>query len=221
VERAQALSPSFELTDENAADVLELCQRLDGLPLAIELAAARIRRDTPRSMLDRLSQSRALQMLGQGFHDVERRQQTLREAIAWSDKLLSPEERGLFHALGIFVSGATLEGAAAVAGLTPDAALELLGSLVDKSLVQRTQTPRTDDRYVMLQTLREYARAELKAERLAVARDRHASQFLAVAERASAGLRGPDQGHLLAELEADHEEMRIGLHWLGDRGRTE
>ena len=221
VERAQALSPSFELTDENAGDVLALCQRLDGLPLAIELAAARIRRDTPRSMLERLSQSGALQMLGKGFHDAERRQQTLRETIAWSDKLLSTEERDLFHSLGIFVSGATLEGAAAVAGLTPDGALDVLGSLVDKSLVQRIQTPRTDDRYVMLQTLREYALGELKAERRAVARGRHASHCLAVAERASAGLRGPDQGRLLAELEADHEEMRIGLHWLGDEGRAE
>jgi predicted ATPase/tRNA A-37 threonylcarbamoyl transferase component Bud32 len=221
VERAQALSPSFELTNENAGDVLALCQRLDGLPLAIELAAARIRRDTPRSMLERLSQSGALQMLGQGFHDVERRQQTLRETIAWSDKLLSAEERELFHSLGVFVSGASLEGAAAVAGLTPDAALDVLGSLADKSLVQRRQAPRTDDRYVMLQTLREYALGELEAGRLAVVRGRHASHFLAVAERASAGLRGPDQGRLLAELEADHEEMRIGLHWLGDQGRTE
>jgi predicted ATPase/tRNA A-37 threonylcarbamoyl transferase component Bud32 len=222
VERAQALSSSFELTDENAGDVLALCQRLDGLPLAIELAAARIRRDTPRSMLERLSQTGALQMLGQGFHDVERRQQTLRETIAWSDNLLSAEERGLFHALGIHVSGATLEGAAAVAGLTPDGALELLGSLVDKSLVQRTQTPRTEDRYVMLQTLREYALAELeKEERFTVVRGRHAAHCLAVAERASASLRGPDQGRLLAEMETDHEEMRIALHWLGDHGRSE
>ncbi|HET6980701.1 MAG TPA: protein kinase [Myxococcaceae bacterium] len=221
VERAQALSPSFELTDENAGDVLALCQRLDGLPLAIELAAARIRRDTPRSMLDRLSQSGALQMLGQGFHDVERRQQTLRETIAWSDKLLSPEERELFHSLGVFVSGATLDGAAAVAGLTPDGALDILGSLVDKSLVQRRQIPRTDDRYVMLQTLREFALEEIEAERLTLVRGRHAAHFLAVAERASAGLRGPDLGRLLAELEADHEEMRIGLHWLGDQGRAE
>jgi predicted ATPase/tRNA A-37 threonylcarbamoyl transferase component Bud32 len=221
VERAQALSSSFELTDENAGDVLALCQRLDGLPLAIELAAARIRRDTPRSMLERLSQSGALQMLGQGFHDVERRQQTLRETISWSDKLLSAEERELFHALGIFVSGVTLEGAAAVAGLTPDGALELLGSLVDKSLVQRTQTPRTEDRYVLLQTLREYALAELKGERRTLVRGRHASHFLAVAERASANLRGPDQGRLLAELEADHEEMRIALQWFAVEGRTE
>ena len=221
VERAKALSPRFELTDENAGDVLALCLRLDGLPLAIELAAARIRRDTPRSMLDRLSQSGALGMLGQGFHDAERRQQTLRETIAWSDKLLSAEERELFHALGIFVSGATLEGAAAVAGLTPDEALDLLGSLVDKSLVQRAQTPRTEDRYLMLQTLREYALAELIAERLTVVRGRHASHCLAVAERASAGLRGPDQGRLLAELEADHEEMRIALHWFASEGRTE
>jgi predicted ATPase len=221
VERAQALSPSFELTDENAGDVLALCQRLDGLPLAIELAAARIRRDTPRSMLDRLSASGALQMLGQGFHDAERRQQTLRETIAWSDKLLSSDERELFHSLGIFVSGATLDGAAAVAGLTPDGALELLGSLVDKSLVQRTQTPRIDDRYVMLQTLREFALGELKAERLTVVRGRHAAHCLAVAERASAGLRGPDQGRLLAELEADHEEMRIALQWLAAESRTE
>src|SRR6185369_13478480 len=105
--------------------------------------------------------------------------------------------------------------------LTPDAALELLGSLVDKSLVQRRQTPRADDRYVMLQTLREYALGELKAERLDAVRGRHASHCLSVAQRAAADLRGPDQGRILAELEADHEEMRIGLHWLGDQGRAE
>jgi predicted ATPase/tRNA A-37 threonylcarbamoyl transferase component Bud32 len=218
-DRAQALTPSFEVTDENATDVLALCQRLDGLPLAIELAAARIRRDTPRTMLERLSQSGVLQVLGHGFHDAERRQQTLRETIAWSDKLLSSEERALFHALGIFSSGTTVESAAAVAGLTPDAALELLGSLVDKSLVQRTQNPRIEDRFVMLQTLREYALAELEAAgALARSRRRHANQGLAVAEHAASVLRGPDQGRLLAELEADHEEMRTGLHWLNAEG---
>src|SRR5262249_21133534 len=156
-ERAQALSPNFEIRDENAADVLALCQRLDGLPLAIELAAAGIRRDTPRSMLERLSQSGALGVLSHGFHDAEHRQQTLRETIAWSANLLSREERALFHVLGIFVSGTTLEGAAALAGLPKGIALDLLGSLLDKSLIQRTQNPRIEDRFVMLQTLREYA----------------------------------------------------------------
>jgi predicted ATPase/tRNA A-37 threonylcarbamoyl transferase component Bud32 len=221
-ERAQALSPSFQVTDENADDVLALCQRLDGLPLAIELAAARIRRDTPRSMLERLSQSGALHVLGHGFHDAERRQQTLRDTIAWSDKLLSSDERAVFHALGIFASGTTVAGAAAVTGLAPDAALELLGSLVDKSLVQRTQNPRIEDRFVMLQTLREYALAELEsAGALSVSRRRHASHCLAVAERAAAVLRGPDQGRLLAELDADHEEMRTGLQWLTAEGQRD
>ena len=196
-ERAQALTPSFEVTEENAADVLALCRRLDGLPLAIELAAARIRRDSPRSMLERLSQTGALQVLGHGFHDAERRQQTLRETIAWSDALLAPEERALFHALGIFPSCTTVEGAAAVGGLTPDTARELLGSLVDKSLLQRVQNPHIEDRFVMLQTLREYALSELeKTGALAVSRGRHAAHCLAVAERASAVLLGPEQGPL-------------------------
>ncbi|MGZ3480326.1 MAG: protein kinase domain-containing protein [Myxococcaceae bacterium] len=219
-ERAQALSPSFEVTEENAADVLALCRRLDGLPLAIELAAARIRRDSPRSMLERLSHAGALQVLGHGFHDAERRQQTLRETIAWSDALLSPEERALFHALGIFPSCTTVEGAAAVGGLSPDAARELLGSLVDKSLLHRVQNPHIEDRFVMLQTLREYALSELeKAGALPVSRRRHATHCLAVAERASAVLLGPDQGRLLAELETDHEEMRTGLQWLTAEGQ--
>jgi predicted ATPase len=218
-DRAQALTPNFQVTDENAADVLALCQRLDGLPLAIELAAARIRRDTPRTMLERLSQSGALQVLGHGFHDAERRQQTLRETIAWSDKLLSSEERAVFYALGIFSSGTTVASAAAVAGLTQDAARELLGSLVDKSLVQRTQNPRIEDRFTMLQTLREYALVELEAAgALASSRRRHANQCLAVAEHAASVLRGPDQGRLLAELEADHEEIRTGLQWLNAEG---
>jgi predicted ATPase/tRNA A-37 threonylcarbamoyl transferase component Bud32/tetratricopeptide (TPR) repeat protein len=219
-ERAQALSPSFEVNDENAGDVLALCQRLDGLPLAIELAAARIRRETPRSILERLSQSGALRVLGHGFHDAERRQWTLRDTIAWSDKLLTSEEQALFRALGIFASGTTVAGAAAVTGLAPDAALELLGSLADKSLVQRTQNPRIEDRFVMLQTLREYALAELEAAgTLAVTRLRHANHCLAVAEQAAEVLRGPEQGRLLAELEADHDEMRTGLRWLTAEGQ--
>jgi predicted ATPase/tRNA A-37 threonylcarbamoyl transferase component Bud32 len=219
-ERAQALSPSFEVTDDNAADVLALCQRLDGLPLAIELAAARIRRDTPRSMLERLSQSGALQVLGQGFHDAERRQQTLRETIAWSDALLLQEERSLFRALGIFASGATLEGAAAVAGIGQDTALELLGSLVDKSLLQRVLSPHLEERFVMLHTLREYAVSELeKAGHLTVSRRRHATYWLSVAERTAPALRGPEQGRLLAELEADHEEMLTALQWLTAEGQ--
>jgi predicted ATPase/tRNA A-37 threonylcarbamoyl transferase component Bud32 len=221
-ERAKALSPSFEVADENAADILALCQRLDGLPLAIELAAARIRRDTPRAMLSHLSRSGALQALGTGFHDAERRQQTLRDTIAWSDRLLSEEERALFRALGIFVSGTTLEGASAVGGFPRDETLDLLGSLVDKSLVQRSENPRIEDRFAMLQTLREYALAELDANgEPAVLRARHASHCLAVAESAAARLRGLHQARLLTELEADHEDMRTAIGWFTTSGLHE
>src|SRR5262249_1503648 len=132
----------------------------------------------------------------------------------------SSEERGLFRSLGIFTSGATVEGAAAVGGMAPEATLDLLGSLVDKSLVQRRQDPRIEDRFAMLQTLREYALAGLEAAgALPETRQRHASHCLAVADRAAAGLRGPEQGHLLAELEADHEEMRTALDFLGGTGK--
>ena len=173
-------------------------------------------------MLERLSQAGALQVLGHGFHDAERRQQTLRETIAWSDALLPSEERALFHALGIFPSCTTVEGAAAVGGLTPDTARELLGSLVDKSLLQRVQNPHIEDRFVMLQTLREYALSELeKAGALAISRRRHAAHCLAVAERTSSVLLGPDQGRLLSELETDHEEMRTGLQWLTAEGQSD
>jgi predicted ATPase/serine/threonine protein kinase len=214
-DRAQALSPTFEITDANAADVVALCRRLDGLPLAIELAAAGIRRDSPRSLLERMSQSGALQVLGRGFHDAEQRQQTLRATIAWSDTLLSAEERSLFRTMGIFTSGASLAAAAAVGGMPRETTLELLGSLVDKSLVQRRQGPRIEDRFAMLQTLREYALAELEtAGALPEARRRHALHCLIVAERAVTGLRGPDQGRLVAELKADHEEMRTALEFL-------
>ncbi|MGZ3445877.1 MAG: ATP-binding protein, partial [Myxococcaceae bacterium] len=196
--------------------------RLDGLPLAIELAAARIRRDTPRAMLSHLSRSGALRTLGTGFHDAERRQQTLRETIAWSDRLLSAEERALFHALGIFASSTTLEGASAVGGFPRDATLDLLGSLVDKSLVQRSENPRIEDRFAMLQTLREYALAELEAGgEPAVLRRRHARHCLAVAESAAVRLRGLEQARLLTELEADHEDMRTAIGWFTGSGQLE
>src|SRR5439155_14769903 len=164
VERARAVRPDFRLTDDHAAAVAEICLRLDGLPLAIELATARINLFSPEALRDRLGSR--LQLLRSGARDLPARQQTLRDTIEWSYQLLEPTEQRLFELLSVF-SGITLEAVEAVAssingahgtGIDP---LEELGSLVDKSLIRPADTGAGESRLVMLETIREYA-----AERL-------------------------------------------------------
>jgi predicted ATPase/class 3 adenylate cyclase len=205
VERAQAAKPDFELTGENAADVHELCRRLDGLPLALELAAARITLLTPEALLDRLGDRLAL--LTGGARDLPERQRTLRATLEWSYGLLSGSEQRLFASLGAFSGGFTLDAAEAVA----EASLDDLASIVDKGLVRHDS-----GRYSMLETIQAYA-----VERLAQAdgevRARHADYFLELAEEACAG-RFADEANWVDRLDADHDNLRLALDYLHERG---
>jgi predicted ATPase/class 3 adenylate cyclase len=216
IQRAKAVHAGFAITDENAPAVAEICARLDGLPLAIELAAARVRVLSPQAILDRLAQR--LTLLTGGARDVPRRQQTLRDAIAWSYDLLDEAERVLFSRLAVFVGGWSLEAADAVcnpAVSLPMDILDALGSLVDKSLLRRTDTDTGEPRFRMLQVIREYA-----VERLAEMEDadqvheRHARFFARLAEEAEPHLQGKDQARWLDTLEMEHDNLRSSLEWL-------
>jgi predicted ATPase/class 3 adenylate cyclase len=215
VQRALAVQPDFAVTNQNAAAVAEICARLDGLPLAIELAAARIKLLPPQAILARLEHR--LQILTGGSRELPARQQTLRGAIGWSYDLLSPAEQMLFRRLAVFVDGCTLEAAAAVCG--DDLGVDLLdgmGSLVDKSLLRPAAAAgdSTDPRFAMLQTIREYALECLVASAEAgVVRERHARYYLQLAEAADLRLGGAEQSGWLERLETEHANFREALVW--------
>ena len=220
VQRATAVDPGFRITEANAAAVAELCVRLDGLPLAIELAASRVKMLPPRAILERLEHR--LDLLTGGPVDLPARQRTLREAIAWSYDLLDESERALFRRLSAFAGGWSLEAAEAVGwpGADPMGdVLEILGSLVDKSLVQRVPTALDEARFAMLETIREFGLEQLEAAGEAAAtRDRHAAFFLTLAEEAEPHLRGVEQKRWLDLLEEEHDNVRAGLRWSIDAG---
>jgi predicted ATPase/DNA-binding CsgD family transcriptional regulator len=215
-DRARAIEREFRLTEENAEAVAEVCRRLDGLPLAIELAAARTRVLTPRALLDRLTGG--IGALDAPVRGVPERQQTLRRTIAWSYDLLTPTERRLFRRLSVFAGGWTLKAAEAVSEATGrGGVLSELESLVAKSLVQRREVG-GDLRFALLETVREYATEALAAageER--AARGAHASHYLALAEEGERGLRGPEQKEWLERLEREHDNLRAALEWLAGR----
>jgi predicted ATPase/Tfp pilus assembly protein PilF len=217
VQRAQAVKPSFELTAENAAKVVEICRRLDGLPLAIELAAARIRLLSPVMLLQRLE--RRLALLTRGARDLPEHQQTMRAAIDWSFGLLRPKEQVLFRRLAVFVGGCSLEAiesvCAAPEGVDPLGldVLEGLDALVRQSLTGQHEEG-DESRIGMLQVIREYAleRLEVSGEAEAM-RGAHAAYYLALAERAEPELTGPRQAWWLALLEREHDNLRAALGW--------
>jgi predicted ATPase len=203
VERAQAVRPAFVLTDDNAHTVAEICRQLDGLPLAIELAAARIGLLSPNAMLKRLPQR--LNLLATGARDTPVRQQTIRNTLAWSYDLLNQNERELFAALAVFTGAFSLESAEAVC----ETSLDLVGSLVDKSLVRQQ-----GERLAMLETIRSFALEKLDAHASADAlRGRHAAHFAALVEEACAK-RSSDEKGVLDRLELDHDNLRGALDWL-------
>jgi predicted ATPase/transcriptional regulator with XRE-family HTH domain/Tfp pilus assembly protein PilF len=217
VERAQAVDPHFQLTEANAAAVADLCRRVEGLPLALELAAARVRILPPATLLARLD--RRLRLLTGGGRDQPAHQQTLRGAISWSHDLLAPAEQVLFRRLAVFVGGCTLDSAEAVCRQPGALALDILDgitSLVDKSLL-RQETADDPPRFAMLETIREYAEEQLTAgaEMDAVQRG-HAEYFMALAEQAAPELRGAAQSEWLARLEQEHDNMRAALRWARD-----
>jgi predicted ATPase/class 3 adenylate cyclase len=220
LDRARAVRPSFVLDEESAPAVAEICARLDGLPLAIELAAARVRVLTPRQIAQRLDA--ALPVLSGGGRDRPARQQTLRDAIAWSYDLLDADERTFFRRLAVFRGSCTLEGAERVCdpGASGADALELMGSLADKSLVQRVETD-ADPRFRLLFVIREFAKerlAEDDDERSV--RRRHAEFMIDVLREAEPELFGPDRPARLDELEREHDNVRSAIHWAIDAGET-
>jgi predicted ATPase/DNA-binding SARP family transcriptional activator len=212
VARARAVDPRFELSDDDAVSIERICVRLDGLPLAIELAAARSKVLTPPAILDRLEQR--LDLLTAGPRDAPARQRTLRGAIGWSYELLDEKARTLFGELGVFVGGWTLEAAEAVAG--PDA-LDGIAALADQSLVTRT-----GDRFEMFESIRAYALEQLSAAGgLDDARRRHARAFAAYTEQAEDGIKGPAQAVWFARLDADAENLRAATAWAIADGDTD
>jgi predicted ATPase/class 3 adenylate cyclase len=220
-ERAAAASPRFALTEENAPAVAEITARLDGLPLAIELAATRVKVLTPAQILDRLT--RRLALLTSGSRAVPERQRTLRAAIAWSHDLLDPVERRLFARLSVFSGGWTFEAAEAVCdpGELGLDALDGLTSLVDKSLVRRVEGPGGLPRFSMLETIREFAAEQLAAgDELELLAERHARHFLAMAMAVEPHLTGEDQGAWLDRCDAEHANFRAALRWAVGAGQA-
>jgi predicted ATPase len=211
VERARAVKATFEVTAENAPSIAEICYRLDGLPLALELAAARIRLLPPRALAARL-ESR-LSVLTGGFRGRPERQQTLRGTIDWSYGLLDAAEQTLFARLSVFVGGCTLDAIEAVCNA--DGTLEIdvfdgVAILVENSLLREAGD--NEPRFVMLETIREYALSELQNQGIAAAmRDAHAGYFLALGETAEPKLRAAEQGEWLRRLDAEHDNLRAAL----------
>jgi len=211
-ERAHAAALEFDVTDENEDAVAEICRRLDGLPLAIELAAPRIRSLPPPALLRRLDQR--LKLLTGGAQDLDERQRTLRATIEWSYELLPDAERELFAQLGVFVGGSRLEAAEALCDSIGIDVLDGLHSLVEKSLLRQRADADGEPRFWMLETIREYALELLdEAGALAEVRRRHAEWFLAQAERADIEARTGDQAAWFDGLDADNDNLRAALDW--------
>ena len=213
VERARAIKADFFVTNENAPAVAEICARLDGLPLAIELAAARTRMLPPQKMLERLGNR--LKLLKGGPRDLPTRQQTLRGTIDWSYELLEEEEKILFGRLSVFSGGRTLEAIEEICD--PEGELEALEgveSLLEKSLLRQEEGVEREPRFVMLETVHEYAREKLQesGEEQEIKRA-HAQYFLALAEEGESEVRGPEAAMWLERLEAEHDNLRAALSW--------
>ena len=213
VERAQQHKPSFALNEREAPAVAELVARLEGIPLALELAAARIRSLSVADINARLKDR--YKLLTGGSRVLQQRQQTLRALVDWSYELLTPEEQIVLDRLGVFVDGFDLAAAEAVCGVEPLASedvLDLLGSLIEKSLVMLQER---DDgaRYLMLETIREYAREKLaqRGDDAAAAAARHCDHYFAMAKAARNGLRGPQQADWLWRVEVEHDNIRSAI----------
>jgi predicted ATPase/DNA-binding winged helix-turn-helix (wHTH) protein len=215
-QRAAAVWPDFAITSENAAAVEEICSRLDGLPLAIELAAARTKVLSPGAILDRLQSP--LQLLTGGALDLPERQQTLRKAIDWSHGLLNDAEQTLFRRFSVFVGGCTLEAAEAVCNTRRDLDIDLfegLSSLVDKNLVQRMDRAQTEPRFAMLETIREFALERLiDSGEHSAARRAHAAYCLVLAEEGNPELNPADRTRWLTQCDVEIDNFRSALDWL-------
>ena len=222
VQRAQAIKGNFQLTEANAHIIAEICVRLDGLPLAIELAAARIRLLSPQALLARLS--RRLEVLTGGARNVPARQQTLRSTIAWSYHLLAPTEQQLFRLLSVFAGGCTLQAIEAIAQATDheaNTALDEVSVLLESNLLRQVEQIDGESRLLLLETIREYGleclvdTGELEATQAA-----HAAYYLALAEEAAPQLRVPEQAGWVSQLEMEQENLRAALNFLLEQTRV-
>jgi predicted ATPase/class 3 adenylate cyclase len=214
IARAQAVKPGFTVDNETAPAIAEICWRLDGLPLAIELAAARIRMLPPQALLARLE--KRLPLLTGGARDAPARQRTLRDAIAWSYDLLEPDEQTLFRRSAVFAGGCTFEAAEAVT--SQDGDLDVfsgLEGLVDHSLLRQDERPIGEPRFLLLETVREFGleRLEESGEAEAIAA-RHAAFFTSWVEKADPEMRGPRQVEWLAQMDVEQDNLRTALGWM-------
>jgi predicted ATPase/DNA-binding NarL/FixJ family response regulator len=223
LQRAQALKPDLQVTSTNAQAIAEICVRLDGLPLAIELAAARIKLLSPQALLTRLSQR--FQVLTSGTRDAPVRQQTLRNTLEWSYRLLDATEQRLFRRLAVFVGGCTLETLEALSVALDGeagAVLDGVASLLDKSLLHQREQGEGESRLMMLETLREYGLECLKLnEEEEITRCAHASYYFTILEKVGPNLNGPDQRKWLDLLEREHNNLRSALQWSTERKDAE
>jgi len=224
VERARAIDPAFALTRENAVAVAGICAHLDGLPLAIELAAARTRLFTPAALLARLD--RRLPVLTEGPMDAPIRQRTLRSTIGWSFDLLGERDQRVFASLGVFASGFALAAAEAVAidPADPNGGSDVLTSLnhlVEQNVLTVAPDVEGEPRFRMLETIREFARDQLLEPDRVGLRDRHLAHFVALAERSEPQLRGPDQAAWIRRLAAEQADIRAALAWAQEAHRDE
>jgi predicted ATPase/class 3 adenylate cyclase len=220
-QRAAAVKPGFGLDDESAIAVAEICQRLDGLPLAIELAAARIKLFSPRALLARLD--RRLEVLSGGARDLPARHRTLRQAMSWSYDLLEAGEQAVFRRLAVFAGGFSFDAAERVCGAAGEPALPALDgvtALVDKSLLRQISSDE-EPRFAMLETVREFALEHLDASSDGEAtRAAHADLLLAVAETAATKLTGAEQAQWVARLQGELDDLRAAFDWAVRSGRT-
>ncbi len=215
VERAKAAKSNFALTDENADSIAEICRRLDGLPLAIELAAVRVKLFTPTAILNRLEKS--LDLLTGGAKDLPKRQQTMRGAIAWSYELLDADEKKLLNRLSVFRGGLNLEGAEAIGNAEADLSVDLLdvvSSLIDKSLLSQREQADGEPRFLMLVVVREFAFEKLtesgEADEI---KRRHTAFYTDLSEEAEPDLLGAKAAEWMEKFEQEHDNLRVALEW--------
>jgi predicted ATPase/DNA-binding CsgD family transcriptional regulator len=223
LQRAKAIRSDFQVTPDNAAAIAEVCIRLEGLPLTIELAAARVKVFTPQALLARLD--RQLQVLTGGARDLPERQRTLRSTIEWSYELLSAEEQRLFRRFSVFVGGATLEAIEAITTALGDDlghVLDGIASLIDKSLLPQVGQEEDEPRLAMLETIRGYGLERLSASgEMEIARLEHAAYYQALAHEGGLHLHDIEAGRWLYRLELEHDNLRATLHWLLEQGKAE
>ncbi len=214
VRRAQAIMPPFQMNKENERAIAEICIRLDGLPLAIELAAARTRLLSPQALLSRLSHR--LEVLTGGARNLPDRQQTMRTTIAWSYYLLAPQQQHLFRLLAVFAGGCTLQSVAALAPHAgASAVLDGVSILLENHLLRQVTQPDGEPRLLLLETIREYGlECLVETEELEAAQAAHAAYYLALAEEAEPQLRGVEQECWVALLDREQENLRAALRFL-------